>query len=149
MFATSSGGVRRNSLSDFTNIRANGKIAMKLEEGGERLVAVAPCNEQNDVMLDPLRKCIRFHVGDVRIFSGRTSTGVRGIRLSAGDAVMSMSILNHVDFDMTQRDAYLRAAAQARRGGEVKHPVTLKRRLKRVLLIRKISRAFRRRKNLS
>lgn len=119
MFATSSGGVRRNSLSDFTNVKANGKIAMRLEEGGERLVAVAPCSEQHDVLLSTrLGKGIRFHVGDVRIFSGRTSTGVRGIRLSENDEVMSMSVLTHVDFDMAQRDAYLRAAAQARRAGE-------------------------------
>lgn len=116
MFATSTGSVRRNSLSDFTNVKSNGKIAMKLEEGGERLVSVASCTEQHDILLSTrLGKCIRFHVGDVRVFSGRTSTGVRGIRLASGDEVMSMTVLQHVDFDIAERDSYLRAAVQARR----------------------------------
>ncbi|AMW35219.1 DNA gyrase subunit A [Haematospirillum jordaniae] len=116
MFATSTGNVRRNSLSDFTNVKSNGKIAMKLEEGGERLVSVVPCTEQQDILLSTrLGKCIRFHVGDVRVFSGRTSTGVRGIRLATQDEVMSMTVLQHVDFETAERDAYLRMAAQLRR----------------------------------
>ncbi|WP_245184081.1 DNA gyrase subunit A [Haematospirillum sp. 15-248] len=116
MFATSTGNVRRNSLSDFTNVKSNGKIAMKLEEGGERLVSVVPCTEQQDILLSTrLGKCIRFHVGDVRVFSGRTSTGVRGIRLATQDEVMSMTVLQHVDFETAERDAYLRMAAQIRR----------------------------------
>ncbi|NKD54313.1 DNA gyrase subunit A [Haematospirillum sp. H4485] len=116
MFATSTGNVRRNSLSDFTNVKSNGKIAMKLEEGGERLVSVVPCTEQQDILLSTrLGKCIRFHVGDVRVFSGRTSTGVRGIRLATQDKVMSMTVLQHVDFETAERDAYLRMAAQIRR----------------------------------
>jgi DNA gyrase subunit A len=107
MFATSVGDVRRNLLSDFVDIRANGKIAMKLGEG-ERLIAVQPCGEENDVLLATrMGKAIRFVTEDVRVFKGRDSTGVRGIRLEAGDQVISMSILKHVDFSMETRDAYL------------------------------------------
>jgi DNA gyrase subunit A len=107
MFATSVGDVRRNQLSDFVDIRANGKIAMKLGEG-ERLIAVRTCAEADDVLLATrMGKAIRFPVGDVRVFKGRDSTGVRGIRLD-GDEVISMSILRHVDFDMETRDAFMR-----------------------------------------
>ncbi len=110
MFATATGYVRRNLLSDFTDIRANGKIAMKLDEG-DRLIAVQTCTEDNDVLLAARNgKCIRFSVTDVRVFAGRTSTGVRGIRLEESDAVISMSMLRHVDFDSETRDAYLRGA---------------------------------------
>src|SRR5690242_14241629 len=117
MFATSTGNVRRNALSDFTNIKANGKIAMKLEEG-ERLIAVRPCSEAEDVLLATQGgKCIRFPVNDVRVFSGRTSTGVRGIKLADGDEVISMSILRHAEFDIAERDAYLRLSKR-RRGAE-------------------------------
>jgi DNA gyrase subunit A len=117
MFATSTGNVRRNALSDFTNIKANGKIAMKLEEG-ERLIAVRPCSEAEDVLLATQGgKCIRFPVSDVRVFSGRTSTGVRGIKLADGDEVISMSMLRHAEFDIAERDAYLRLSKR-RRGGE-------------------------------
>jgi DNA gyrase subunit A len=118
MFATSTGNVRRNALSDFTNIKANGKIAMKLEEG-ERLIAVRPCSEAEDVLLATQGgKCIRFPVSDVRVFSGRTSTGVRGIKLAEGDEVISMSVLRHAEFDIAERDAYLRMAKR-RRGEDV------------------------------
>ncbi|HSV29203.1 MAG TPA: DNA gyrase subunit A, partial [Candidatus Omnitrophota bacterium] len=90
VFATSNGDVRRNLLSDFVDIRANGKIAMKLGEG-ERLIAVQPCSENDDVLLATRQgKAIRFQVTDVRVFKGRDSTGVRGIRLD-GDEVISMS----------------------------------------------------------
>ncbi|HEX2114548.1 MAG TPA: DNA gyrase subunit A, partial [Alphaproteobacteria bacterium] len=118
MFATSTGNVRRNALSNFTNIMANGKIAMKLEEG-ERLIAVRPCSEAEDVLLATQGgKCIRFPVSDVRVFSGRTSTGVRGIKLAeGGDEVISMSMLRHAEFDIAERDAYLRLSKR-RRGGE-------------------------------
>ncbi len=116
MFATSTGGVRRNALTDFVDIKANGKIAMKLEEGGERLIAVQPCSEAHDVLLATRAgKCIRFPVSDVRVFSGRTSTGVRGIKLAKGDEVISMSILRHAEFDVGERDAYLRLK-RAQRG---------------------------------
>ena len=107
MFATSVGDVRRNQLSDFVDIRANGKIAMKLGEG-ERLIAVRTCSESDDVLLATrMGKAIRFPASDVRVFKGRDSTGVRGIRMD-GDEVISMSILRHVDFDMETRDAYMR-----------------------------------------
>jgi DNA gyrase subunit A len=109
MFATSTGGIRRNRLSDFANIRANGLIAMKLEEEGERLIAVHTCSESDDVLLATRTgKCIRFQATDIRLFSGRTSTGVRGIRLASGDEVISMSVLHHVEADAEERAAYLR-----------------------------------------
>ena len=115
MFATASGNVRRNSLSDFVRIQANGKIAMRLAEG-EHLVGVNTCAEAEDVLLATRRgKCIRFAVADVRVFRGRTATGVRGIRLAAEDEVISMSILRHVEAETEQRDAYLRLASARRR----------------------------------
>ena len=119
MFATASGDVRRNKLSDFINVMANGKIAMKLEEG-DRLIGVSTCTDANDVLL-ALRggRCIRFAVSDVRVFSSRNSTGVRGVRLAEGDEVISLSILHHMDADTAEREAYLRyASAQRRAAGE-------------------------------
>ncbi|MBX6320375.1 MAG: DNA gyrase subunit A [Rhodospirillaceae bacterium] len=117
MFATASGYVRRNRLSDFANIMANGKIAMKLEEG-DRLVGVCTCTEDQDVLLATRGgRCIRFPVTAVRVFSGRTSMGVRGIRLDEGDTVIAMSILRHVEATTAEREAYLRLAAARRRGG--------------------------------
>ncbi len=108
VFTTSNGDVRRNLLSDFTEVRANGKIAMKLGEG-ERLIAVQTCSEADDMLLATrLGKAIRFPVPDVRVFKGRDSTGVRGIRLEDGDEVISMSIVRHVTFDSETRDSYLR-----------------------------------------
>ena len=118
MFATSTGNVRRNSLSDFLNIKANGKIAMKLDKG-EWLIGVETCTEAQDVLLASRGgKCIRFHVGEVRVFSGRTSTGVRGIKLAKGDEVISMSMLRHADFAVEERDAYLRMSKARRGNGE-------------------------------
>ncbi len=113
MFATSHGSVRRNKLSDFKNIRSNGLIAMKLGEG-ESLVSVMICKEDEDVMLATrMGKAIRFPVTDIRVFSGRTSTGVRGIKLAQkGDEVISMSILRHVDITPDERSAYLKMAGQ-------------------------------------
>ncbi|MBP2315995.1 DNA gyrase subunit A [Azospirillum soli] len=109
VFATSKGNVRRNRLSDFANIRSNGLIAMKLEEEGERLIAVRTCSEQNDVLLATGGgKCIRFMVDDVRVFAGRTSTGVRGIRLAEGDEVISMTTLRHVEASPEERAAYFK-----------------------------------------
>ncbi|MGE4063604.1 MAG: DNA gyrase subunit A [Rhodospirillaceae bacterium] len=120
MFATSAGTVRRNDLSDFVNINRTGKIAMKLEEGGDRLIGVMTCSDQNDVLLSTRQgKCIRFAVSDVRVFQSRSSVGVRGIKLAEGDEVISMSILKHVDFDTESRDAYLRMAKKLRGGDEV------------------------------
>jgi len=109
VFATSRGNVRRNKLSDFQNIRSNGLIAMKLEEEGERLIAVRTCSEDDDVLLATRGgKCIRFAVSDVRVFAGRTSTGVRGIRLADGDEVISMSMLRHVEATADERAAFFR-----------------------------------------
>ena len=120
MFATASGGARRNRLSDFTNVMSNGKIAMKLVEG-DRLIGVSTCAEDDDIMLASADgKCIRFSVEDVRVFSGRTSTGVRGIRLEGDDRVISMSVLKHNEIDTETRDAYLHAVSASRRlqGGD-------------------------------
>jgi DNA gyrase subunit A len=115
IFVTSHGGVRRNKLSDFKNIRSNGLIAMKLEEEGERLVDVKICAPDEDVLLATrLGKAIRFAVDDVRVFAGRTSTGVRGIRLGTGDEVISMSILKHMDASSDERAAYLKMASKLR-----------------------------------
>ncbi|MBT5514593.1 MAG: DNA gyrase subunit A [Rhodospirillaceae bacterium] len=115
MFSTASGNVRRNSLSDFTNVMANGKIAMKLNEG-DKLVRVRTCTEGDDILLSAVGgKVIRFPVTAVRVFSGRTSTGVRGMRLPEGDEVIAMSILRHVEVDTEQRDLYLQAVGASRR----------------------------------
>ncbi len=123
MFATSSGDVRRNRLSDFFHVMANGKIAMKLETG-DRLVGVATCTEEQHV-LPAARggKCVRFPVTEVRVFSGRTSTGVRGIRLAQSDQVISMSMLDGTEVGTEERYAYLRhAAAQRRAAGVAEEP---------------------------
>ncbi len=118
MFATTGGNVRRNRLSDFVNIKANGKIAMKLGDA-DRLVGVKTCTEEDDVLLSSRGgMCIRFPVTGVRVFSGRTSTGVRGIKLDSDDEVISMTVLRHAEIDMEVRDDYLRAAAALRRAGD-------------------------------
>jgi DNA gyrase subunit A len=118
MFATANGYVRRNALSDFVDIRANGKIAMKFEgeDEDDRLIAVAPCSNENDVLLATRSgKAIRFPVADVRVFAGRSSVGVRGIRLLGDDLVISMSILRHEEITPETRDAYLKLANERRR----------------------------------
>ena len=118
MFATTSGTVRRNKLSDFADVRPSGIIAMKLEEG-ESIVDVQICTEKDDVLLTAAGgQCIRFAVPEVRVFQGRTSRGVRGIALAESDAVISMTILRHVDTTSEERVAYLRRANAVRRGGE-------------------------------
>ncbi len=115
MFATAQGNVRRNSLMDFVNVQSNGKIAMKLDEG-DKLVNVALCTEDNDVMLAARSgKCIRFPVTDVRVFVGRNSTGVRGIKLGANDEVISMSMLKHISANADERDEYLRISSAMKR----------------------------------
>nr|WP_040500454.1 DNA gyrase subunit A [Henriciella marina] len=115
MFATRSGTVRRNKLSDFTRVNRNGKIAMKLDEG-DGIVSVRICTEQQDVMLTTvLGKCIRFRVDDVRVFAGRNSTGVRGIRLDKGDEVISLGILHHIDFSSAEARAFMKQEAAKRR----------------------------------
>ena len=120
IFATASGYVRRNKLSDFRNIRASGLIAIKLEEG-DHLIDVATCREGQDIFLATRKaQCIRFQITHetVRVFAGRASFGVRGIRLAKGDKVISLAVLNHVDASVEERAAYLRMAS-ARRGVEV------------------------------
>ncbi len=115
MFATSQGNVRRNSLMDFVNVQSNGKIAMKLDEG-DKLINVRICHEDNDIMLAARSgKCIRFPVTNVRVFVGRNSTGVRGIKLAEGDEVISMSILLHSDATSEERDEYARIASAIKR----------------------------------
>jgi DNA gyrase subunit A len=118
IFATAKGNVRRNALSDFTDIRTTGKIAMKFEgeDADDRLIAVATCTDSDDVLLATRKgKCIRFPVGGVRVFAGRSSVGVRGIRLLGDDAVISMSILRHEEIAPEIRNTYLRMANQRRR----------------------------------
>ncbi len=117
VFATASGTVRRNKLSDFGRIRSSGLIAMKLDEG-DRLIGVATCHEGDDVLLATrLGRCIRFQISDdtLRVFAGRESAGVRGIKLGAGDEVNSLCVLRHVDATVEERAAYLRLVAARRR----------------------------------
>src|SRR6201995_5179997 len=119
MFATTSGTVRRNKLSDFADVRRSGIIAMKLEEG-EAIVDVQICTERDDVLLTAAGgQCIRFPVSDVRVFTGRTSMGVRGLALGKDDKVISLSILRHVEATSDERSAYLKMRrAMAGDGGD-------------------------------
>ncbi|MGE7417409.1 DNA gyrase subunit A [Methylobacterium tarhaniae] len=119
MFATASGSVRRNKLSDFVQVNRNGKIAMKLDEG-DHIVHVEICTEADDVLLTTgAGQCIRFPVTDVRVFKGRDSTGVRGINLAKDDRVISMTILRHFEASPEERVAYMkRANADRRATGE-------------------------------
>ena len=115
VFATKSGRVRRNKLSDFTNINRAGKIAMKPDEG-DGIVGVQVCSEDQDLLLTTAYgRCIRFPVSDVRVFAGRTSSGVRGIRLAKGDDVISMAILNGIEVTSAEARAYLKHATAMRR----------------------------------
>jgi DNA gyrase subunit A len=123
VFATKKGDVRRNLLSDFVNINRNGKIAMKLEATGDGIVGVSTCTEQDDVLLtSKLGKCIRFPLTDVRIFKGRDSTGVRGIKLAEGDEVVSLSLLHHSDASSAEARSYLKQSAAARRAATGEEP---------------------------
>jgi DNA gyrase subunit A len=115
MFATQSGYVRRNQLSDFVDVRANGKIAMKLDEG-DHIAGVAICSDQDDVLLSTRGgKAMRFPVTEVRVFKGRDSTGVRGVKLAADDELISLGIMRHVDATPAEARAYLKQVAAARR----------------------------------
>ncbi|MCH8168209.1 MAG: DNA gyrase subunit A, partial [Proteobacteria bacterium] len=124
VFATSRGSVRRNRLSDFTNVMRNGKIAMKFEgeEADTRLIGARICDEGDDVLLvTALGKAIRFPTTAVRVFVGRGSTGVRGIRLAKGNEVVSMAVIRHFEATAEERSAYLkmrRAVAGALDEGE-------------------------------
>jgi DNA gyrase subunit A len=129
MFATANGYIRRNALSDFGDVRANGKIAMKFEgeDVDDRLIAVATCTDADDVLLATRKtvrktasepdksKAIRFSANEVRVFSGRSSVGVRGIQVDPDDRVISMSILRHEEIAPDLRNAYLSLAAKRRR----------------------------------
>jgi DNA gyrase subunit A len=116
MFATTRGNVRRNKLSDFEKIRPSGIIAMKLD-AGDAIVDVTICTEKEDVLLTTAAgQCIRFPVPEVRVFSGRTSDGVRGIALAADDKIISMTILRHMEASSEERVAYLKRASAIRRG---------------------------------
>jgi DNA gyrase subunit A len=117
MFATTRGTVRRNSLADFVEVRQNGKIAMKLDEG-DQIVGVETATANNDVLLTTaLGQAIRFKVDDVRVFKGRDSMGVRGIALAEGDKVISMAVINHSDASAEERAAYLKMSRAVRGEG--------------------------------
>ncbi len=123
MFATTRGTVRRNKLSDFTQVNRNGKIAMKLDEG-EAIVDVQMCTEEDDVLLTTSNgQCIRFQIRDeVRVFKGRDSMGVRGVNMADGDRVISIAILRHMEATPDERVAFLkmrRAVAGEADGVEV------------------------------
>ncbi|MFU0505605.1 DNA gyrase subunit A [Pseudaminobacter sp. NGMCC 1.201702] len=116
MFATTRGTVRRNKLSDFVQVNRNGKIAMKLDEEGDEILGVETCTESDDVLLTVASgQCIRFPVGDVRVFAGRNSVGVRGISLADSDRAISMTILHHVEATPAERSAYLKQSAAERK----------------------------------
>ncbi len=111
VFATSAGTVRRNALSDFTNVMRNGKIAMKFEDehAGTRLINARICSPDDDVMLvTDSGRAIRFPSTDVRVFNSRASVGVRGIRLRGDDRVVSMAVIRHFDASAEERAGYLR-----------------------------------------
>ncbi|BDV34522.1 DNA gyrase subunit A [Methylocystis iwaonis] len=115
IFATTGGTVRRNKLSDFCEVRRNGLIAMKLDEG-EAIVDVATATEADDILLTTRDgQCIRFAVPEVRVFQGRTSMGVRGVSLAEGDRIISLSILKHFEATPDERSSYLKKASALRR----------------------------------
>ncbi len=122
MFATTRGTVRRNKLSDFVDVRRSGIIAMKLDEG-ESILDVQICTEKDDVLLTTAAgQCIRFAVPEVRVFTGRTSMGVRGVNLAENDRVISLSILRHLEVTAEERAAYLKRASAVRRGQNGEEP---------------------------
>ena len=120
MFATAHGYVRRNAMDAFARVPSQGKLAIRFEDGdADRLIAVALCDERDDVFLAARSgKAIRFAVDEVREFVSRTSTGVRGMTLGTGDEVISMSILSGFDASPQERDDYLKAAAWKGEPGE-------------------------------
>ena len=125
VFATKSGDVRRNQLSDFAQVNKNGKIAMKLAEG-DGIIGVATCTDADDFLLTTRGgKAIRFPVSDVRVFKGRDSTGVRGIKLGKDDEMVSLALLYHSDATSAEARAYLKQASAIRRAesGEAEAPV--------------------------
>lgn len=114
IFATTAGNIRRNKLSDFQRVQSNGKIAMKLEDK-DQLVGVSVAAEDQHIMLSTyLGKALRCPVSAVRVFKGRNSVGVRGVRLEKGDEVISMSILDGSEYDMETRAVYLKIPIEQR-----------------------------------
>jgi DNA gyrase subunit A len=114
MFATDKGGVRRNSLDDFKSVQSNGKIAMKLQDD-DKLIGITLCRPEDHVFLAAKEgRCVRFCVEDIRVFKGRDSDGVRGMRLSAEDRLISMSILSGAEFSIEDRDSYLKIPLETR-----------------------------------
>ncbi|MEM6904459.1 MAG: DNA gyrase C-terminal beta-propeller domain-containing protein, partial [Pseudomonadota bacterium] len=122
VFATSEGDVRRNALSDFTNVMRNGKIAMKLPEGVS-LVNARICDGGDDFLLVTAKgRAIRFPTTDVRVFAGRGSTGVRGIKLAEGDHVVSMAVIRHFVATPEERSAYIKMRRAVAGAGDDEEP---------------------------
>lgn len=119
MFATAKGNVRRNKLSDFSNVMANGKIAIRFSDDDDKLIGVEVCTEDDDVLLAASGgRAIRFKSTDVRLFVGRTSTGVRGMKFGDDESVVSMCVINGTDASADERTAYLKAAPWKSEPGE-------------------------------
>ena len=115
LFVTKFGNVRRNKVSDFINIKANGKRAMKLDNN-DKLIQVLLAGEDNDIILSTSKgKCVRFNVNDIRVFSGRTSMGVRGIKLQKNDRIITASILNSIDINTDEREEFIKYSNSLRR----------------------------------
>ncbi len=114
IFTTMNGNVRKNKLSDFVDVRANGKIAMKLQDNDE-IKTVETCTDIDDILITTSKgQCIRFKVTDIRLFVGRSSTGVRGIRLGKDDKVISSSIIKSMDTTTEERAAYIKMSRAVR-----------------------------------
>ena len=123
IFATSLGNIRRNKLNDFHNINANGKIAMKLKEK-DNLVNVVVCSDKDNIFMSTrLGKCVRFSCKDLRVFSGRSSVGVRGVKLSNTDSIISLAILNGFDFVVEERDEYLKICSAERKNEKIEREI--------------------------
>ena len=123
IFATSLGNIRRNKLNDFHNINANGKIAMKLKEK-DNLVNVVVCSDKENIFMSTrLGKCVRFSCKDLRVFSGRSSVGVRGVKLSNTDSIISLAILNGFDFVVEERDEYLKICSAERKNEKIEREI--------------------------
>lgn len=119
MFATAHGNVRRNLLSDFSNVMANGKIAIRFSDEDDKLIGVDVCTEEDDILLAASGgRAIRFKATDVRLFVGRTSTGVRGMKFGDDESVVSMCVINSTDASVDERTAYLKAAPWKSEPGE-------------------------------
>ena len=108
IFVTSKGKVRKNSLSDFENIQANGKIAMKLEKD-DQIISVKIVKKDEDIMFNTYSgKSLRINSGKIRLFKGRSSKGIKGINLKKDDRVISLTVLNHVKISSDESKAYIK-----------------------------------------